>query len=344
MTFVGKGKRDRLGYTFKSQISMNQEKLLRYIKGEITSEAEIVEILDWIESSRETQKNYNQLKNLWVVSGLDHPYQVSFPAFSFSKTKQIPFQNRHWGSLLKYAAVFVLAFVLGSLSLYLKNKSERNALSAQYNTIDVPYGQRSQITLYDGTMVWLNSGTKLKYPVIFSPNSRDVIIEGEAYFNVAKDTQHPFVVRVGKLKVEVLGTHFNVCAYLDENEFSTTLEEGCINVYDSDNGKYIKMKPGEQVILNRKTDALKLWSVDTSLYTSWKENLLKFSNATFEEVIKKMERWYDVKITVAPGINTNERFTMTIKTESIREMLQLVSKTTKIDYEIKEKSVLIKKP
>ncbi len=323
---------------------MNEEKLLGYIKGEISSEAEIVEILDWIESSPENQKNYTQLKNLWVVTGLDHPDLVSIPAFSFGKTQPMPRQKHLWGSLLKYAAVFVLAFVLGSLSLYLVNQSERNALSAKYNTIDVPYGQRSQITLYDGTRVWLNSGTKLKYPVVFSAKTRDVSIEGEAYFNVAKDAKHPFVVSSGKLKVEVLGTHFNVCAYSDENEFSTTLEEGSVKVYDTGNGKFMKMNPGEQVVLDRKTDSFKLLRVDTDLYTSWKENLLKFDDAAFEEVIKKMERWYDVRIAVAPGINTKERFTMTIKTESLREMLLLVSKTTKIKYEIKENSVLIKKP
>lgn len=323
---------------------MNEEKLLGYIKGEIRSEAEIVEILDWIESSPENQIKYNQLKNLWVFAGLDHPDLVSIPAFSFGNTQPRPGQRNIWNSLLKYAAVFVLAFVLGSLSLYLIKQNEINNISTKYNTVMVPYGQRTQITLYEGTRVWLNSGTKLIYPVVFGPNSREVIIDGEAYFMVAKDAKHPFVVSSGKLKVEVLGTHFDVCAYSDENEFSTTLEEGSVRVYNTENGKYAKMNPGEQVVLNRKTDSFKLLRVDTELYTSWKENLLKFDDATFEEVIKKMERWYDVRITVAPGINTKERFTMTIKTESLREMLQLVSKTTKINYEIKESSVLIKKP
>ena len=323
---------------------MNEEKLLGYIKGEICSETEIVEILDWIESSGENQKKFTQLKNLWVISGLDHPDHFEVPYFSFSGNQQKHFQISLFGSLLKYAAVFIFAFILGSISLYMINQRERNALSAQYNTIEVPYGQRSQITLYDGTRAWLNSGTKLKYPVVFKPETREVTIEGEAYFNVAKDAKHPFVVSAGKLKVEVLGTHFDVCAYSDENEFSTTLEEGSVNVYNTKNGKFTKMNPGEQVVLDRKTDSFKLQNVNTDLYTSWKENLLKFDGATFEEVIKKMERWYDVRITVAPGINTKERFTMTIKTESLREMLQLVSKTTKMNYEIKESSVLIKKP
>jgi ferric-dicitrate binding protein FerR (iron transport regulator) len=323
---------------------MQEEKLLRYIKGEINSEAEIAAILDWIESSPENQKNYTQLKNLWVVTGLEHPDQVDVPVFSFPGNQQKNIPRNLYGSLLKYAAVFVLAFLMGSLTLYFINRSEYNALSAQYNTIDVPYGERSRITLYDGTKVWLNSGTKFKYPVVFSSDSRKVTIEGEAFFDVAKDKKHPFVVHAGKLQVEVLGTRFNVCAYPEDNEFSTTLEEGSVNVMNPASGKFAKLNPGEQLVLNRETDGLKLRKVDIDLYTSWKENLLKFDDATFEEVIKKMERWYDVKITVALGINTKERYTMTIKTESLREMLQLVSRTTKMNYEIKESTVLIKNP
>lgn len=323
---------------------MNEEKLIGFIKGDISSELETVEILDWIESSPENQKRYTQLKNLWVITGLDYPDQLAIPAFPFAKNKHVLIPKNILESFLKYAAVFILAFVLGSLSLYFINRSERNELFSLYNTIDVPYGERTQIFLYDGTKVWLNSGTKFRYPVAFSRNTRDVFIEGEAYFDVAKDVDHPFVVSSGQLKIQVLGTRFNVCAYPEDNEFSTTLDEGSVNSINTTTGKSVKMNPGEQVILNRETNQMKRLSVDTELYTSWKENLLKFEDATFEEVIKKMERWYDVKITVDPAIDTKERYTMTIKTESLREMLQLVSKTTKIKYEIRENTVVIKKP
>ena len=339
-----KGKRDSIGYIFKSQISMNEEKLIEYIKGDITSEAETVEILDWIESSPINQSSYTHLKNLWVLTGLDHPDVVDIPSFYFPEKERILIKNTLFGSLLKYAAVFMLAFVMGCLSLYFINRSERNELSLLYNTIDVPYGERSQITLYDGTKVWLNSGTKFRYPVMFSRDTRDVFIEGEAYFDVAKDLNHPFFVNAGQLKVKVLGTNFNVCAYGEDNEFSTTLDEGSVNAVNTTTGEGVKLIPGEQVILNRETNELNRLTVDTKLFTSWKDNMLKFEDAPFEEVIKKMERWYDVKITVDPSINTKERYTMTIKTESLREMLQLVARTTKINYEIKENTVLLKKP
>lgn len=322
---------------------MNEEKLIEYIKGDITLEIKTVEILDWIESSPENQRSYTQLKNLWVMTGLDHPDQVAIPTFTFPETERILLPDSLFGSILKYAAVFMLAFVMGSLSLYFINRSERKELSSLYNTINVPYGERSQICLYDGTKVWLNSGTKFRYPVVFSRNTRDVSIEGEAYFNVATDSKHPFVVSAGQLKVEVLGTSFNVCAYPEDNEFSTTLDEGSVNAINTTTGKGVKLNPGEQVILNRETNVLKRLKVDTELFTSCKDNLLKFEDAPFEEVIKKMERWYDVKITVDPSINAKERYTMTIKTESLREMLQLVARTTKINYEIKGNTVYLKK-
>lgn len=322
---------------------MNEEKLIGYIKGEIFSESETINILKWIESSTENQKKYNQLKNLWVLTGLDRPGEVAIPAFTYPKEKNLFSQKWIFGQYMKYAAIFIFAFAMGTLSLYFINKNQESKLCSLYNTIVVPNGERSQILLYDGTKVWLNSGTKLRYPVAFSSKTREVFIEGEAFFDVAKDKEHPFVVNTDKLSIKVLGTHFDVCAYSDDDKTFTTLEEGSVKVTNKSNGKELRLKPGEQVVLDRETNVLSQQNVNTDLYTSWKENLLKFENAPFEDVIKKMERWYDIKIIVDPSINTMERYTMTIKTESLREMLALLSKTTRIDYEIKVNSVFIKK-
>ena len=323
---------------------MNEEKLIRYIQGEKSSELEILEILDWIDANPENQKTYTQLKNLWVATGLHQEQSMAIPPFNYSKTESVLVFKHDFRSVFKYAAVFILAFALGSGCLYFYNQIERNQFSDIYNIIEVPYGDRSQITLYDGTKVWLNSGTKFRYPVAFSSKKREVFVEGEAYFDVAKDAKHPFIVMAGRLEVKVLGTSFNVCAYPEDNEFYATLDEGSINAINTKNGYRVKLNPGEQLVLSQNTNGMKLRLVNTDLYTSWKENLLKFENAPFDELIKKMERWYDVKINVDPAINTKERYTMTIKTESLREMLQVVSKTTYIKYEIKENIVTIKKP
>jgi transmembrane sensor len=242
----------------------------------------------------------------------------------------------------RYAAVFVLAFLLG-IGTYIIFEGSDTKYSENYTEINVPYGERSQLTLYDGTKVWLNSGTTLKFPLIFNSDKRKVFVKGEAFFDVAKDRKKPFVVNAGSLNIEVLGTRFNVCAYPDDSEAYATLEEGEIVASTSAGGK-VQLKPGEQAVFHSDSKKITLHKVNTELYTSWTENRLKLENAAFSDVIKKMERWYDVKITVDDEGSFTKRYNMTIKTESLREMLHLLSFTTPMKYEIKEDRVFICKP
>lgn len=260
-------------------------------------------------------------------------------AIAGSRERRISFKQQ----FLRYAAVFLLAFTLGWGSFQLF--SGRNAdFSDVYNEVKVPYGQRSEMTLYDGTKVWLNSGTELKFPLVFHGSQRKVLVKGEAFFDVAEDKTKPFMVNAGQMDIEVLGTRFNICAYPDDQELYATLEEGKIRAVNSGTGEEVSLLPGTQATLNLNSQKFNVQQVDTRLYTSWKENMLRFENAPFAEVIKRMERWYDVKIHMDEQINTGERYTMTIKTESLREMLRLVSFTTPITYEIKENQVFINQP
>ena len=242
----------------------------------------------------------------------------------------------------RYAAVFVLAFLFG-IGVYKFFGKSDSGYSAVYNEISVPYGERSQLTLYDGTKVWLNSGTTLKFPLVFDSDKRKIFVSGEAFFDVAKDRGRPFWVNAGELNIEVLGTRFNVCAYPDDSNAYATLEEGKI-IASTSAGEQVRIKPGEQAVFSVDDKSITLREVDTELYTSWKENRLKFENATFSDVIKKMERWYDVKITVDNTGNFTKRYNMTIKTESLREMLHLLSFTTPMKYEIEEDRVFIHNP
>lgn len=282
-----------------------------------------------------------------IIKSLE-PVEEELPAGRLEAVWQTVSNSRmkhiHWGEqVLRYAAVFILAFLLGwgSYQLFPNQKSD---YSETYTEIRVPYGERSEVTLYDGTKVWLNSGTELKFPLVFKTNQRKVFVEGEAFFDVTKNKDKPFVVNAGQMDIEVLGTRFNVCAYPDDQELYTTLEEGNILAVNSLTGEQVRLIPGNQATLNLNSQKFTLQAVDTKLYTSWKENMLRFENAPFSEVIKKMERWYDVKISVDEEINSGERYTMTIKTESLREMLRLLSFTTPIKYEIKENHVHIQQP
>lgn len=321
-----------------------EEKLIQYIKGKITSHIEVREILDWIEASEANQGKYNELKNLWVLTGLK---EVK-PQYSrkFFANKVSAKQSQVWPlhSFLKYAAVFVFAFLIGAGALYFIGQKQISQLSEVYNEIKVPNGEKSTITLYDGTKVWLNSGTTFKYPVAFNARQRNVFVEGEAYFEVAKNKKKPFIVHAGEIEVLVLGTKFNVYSYPDDDLLYTTLEEGSVNILLSGLNKKFKLSPGEQFEFSKQSKTPKLFKVDTELYTSWKENILRFENVPLSEILKKMERWYDVKIMVDGNLDTSERYTTTIKTESLREMLQVLSLTSDMKYEINEDIVEISKP
>lgn len=323
---------------------MEEEKLIQYIQGKLTSEEEITDVLDWIEASEANLKSYAELKNLWVMTGLQ---QVKEPySGKFFTTPVVPkgIYRSFTRSLVRYAAIFILAFLAGAITVYFAGRSGESRLYQTYNEIQVPNGEKSMITLYDGTRVWLNSGTTFKYPVAFQAKERKVYLNGEAYFDVSGRKEQPFIIQADQLKIKVLGTRFDVCAYHTEDEFFVTLEEGSVYTSSDVNGKELVLSPGDQAVFSRKTNQFAQIRVDTGLYSSWKEDLLRFQDTPFREVIKKMERWYDVNITLDGSINTEETYTMTIKTESLREMLNVLSKTTPIKYEINGKKVRIARP
>lgn len=317
-----------------------EEKIIQYINGNITSGDEVREILDWIEASEANQGKYNEIKNIWVLSGLQKVQSVNQQKFFSEKTIQLNLVK----TAVKYAAVFILAFIAGAISLYFWEQKPYNQLAEVYNEIQVPNGEKSNITLYDGTKVWLNSGTIFKYPAVFNGNKRNVFVDGEAYFEVAKDKANPFIVSSGSMEVKVTGTKFNVYSYPGEDMISATLEEGSVSIAMKGSEKSYKLNPGEQFKFVKSTNTAHLLKVDTRLYTSWRDNILKFENAPLSEILKKMERWYDVKFVIDENLDTSERYTTSIKTESLREMLRVLSLTTEMKYEINENIVKISKP
>jgi ferric-dicitrate binding protein FerR (iron transport regulator) len=316
---------------------MDQEKLIRYVEGNLLSESDLIEVLDWIDASDDNRKSYEHLKGLWVLTGISKAEADT--SLRFFPVGGAARQSLRMRSLFKYAAIFVLAFFIGASSLYLYNNLARPVLV--YNEIKVPEGEKSMVSLYDGTKVWLNSGTTLKYPATFSKKERKVYLDGEGFFDVAENAACPFVVSAHELNIKVLGTRFNVDAYAEKPDVKVTLERGAVYTQASEGGAAVVLAPGEQAIYNRSLKQIKQARVDPCLYSSWKENLLRFENAPLAEVIQKMEHWYGVQITMDRSVNPDDKFTMAIKTESLREMLNLISKTIPVKYEIDGDKVFI---
>ena len=193
-----------------------------------------------------------------------------------------------------YAAVFVVALLLGGLAVQLWGERTNQE---QFAEVKVPLGQMSEITLYDGTHVWLNSGTTLKYSKSFGRESRNVTLDGEAYFDVEK-SDVPFRVYLKRSFVEVLGTQFNVISYQNYSNSEITLVEGSVNVNNLNGNNIAHLKPSQQLTIDDVSLKAKLKTVDTDFYVSWTEGKIVFHDEKLSEICKRLERWYNVDITL----------------------------------------------
>lgn len=177
----------------------------------------------------------------------------------------------------------------------LKGKETTKTLEERYNELRIPIGGEYTIVLEDGTKVWVNSQSKLKYPVSFNKNNRKVYLEGEAYFEVAKDSKRPFyVITKNDINVKVLGTSFNVRAYNDEDVVETVLEEGTVQMNWLNDS--LVLKPSNLSIFNNCTKKMEVKQVDTDNYTAWKNGEFVFTKEPIESILHKLSRWYDMEV------------------------------------------------
>ncbi|MGA9639463.1 FecR family protein [Flavobacterium sp.] len=216
-----------------------------------------------------------------------------------------------------------------------------------YNTLTVPYGKKFEVTLSDGTLVHLNSGSTFRFPIKFlNGHKRQVHIIGEGFFEVTKDKKHPFVVETSQMNVTVLGTKFNVSAYPEDAFISTVLEEGSVSIsaINDIHKEVLRLVPGDQVNWGVKANAVNRKQVDTDIYTSWIDGRIVFKNQKFENIIKKLERHYNVKINNNYQALNKELFTATFDVETIEEVLNSFAESKTFKFKIKDKTITINKP
>ncbi len=204
--------------------------------------------------------------------------------------------------------------------------------------MSTPRGGTYQITLSDGTKVWLNAASTLKYPSKFSRNKRLVEIDGEAYFSVVKDAKRPFRVVSKGQEIEVLGTAFNISAYQDEAEIKTTLIEGSVRLQIGTSGERVSLVPGEQSILSGTTITKR--AVDTAPYIAWKDGNFHFDNISLSDMLKQMSRWYDVDV-VYENVVPKERFSGAMsRSVTLQTVLELL-RISEINYRIVGNKLII---
>jgi transmembrane sensor len=217
------------------------------------------------------------------------------------------------------------------------NKTDAQPEKVLFNTMTTPRGGQYKLTLPDGTDVWLNSASSITYPTAFVGNERNVSITGEAYFEVAKDKTKPFHVKAGSQTIEVLGTHFNVMAYADEDVIKTTLLEGSVKVQgDKESGI---LKPGEQSVINKNGELkVSVASVDEAM--AWKNGYFKFNRVGIKYIMRQLSRWYDVDVMYDGRVKEDE-FVGTIgRSENIVQALHLLE-LANVHFKIQDKNIIV---
>ena len=202
------------------------------------------------------------------------------------------------------------------------------------NQLVIPYGNQSRIVLSDSTVVWLNAGSRLVYPTLFKAETREVLLFGEAYFEVAKNPEKPFIVKTSDLDIRVLGTMFNVSAYAEDNVIQTVLKEGSVavrrngaNIFEKD----IVMKPNQLASFNKSNNDTKIYKVDADSYTLWTKGLISFEEIDFNRVIKQVERFYNISINFSnpkkESMRISGKLDLKRSRKEVMEYLEKVSST-----------------
>ncbi|WP_282016335.1 FecR family protein [Marinifilum flexuosum] len=226
--------------------------------------------------------------------------------------------------------------------LIYQKKSNITKSQLTYNTIIIPKGGEYKLTLMDGTRIWLNSNSKLRFPSEFGSGIRKVELKGEAFFEVAKDSVHPFVVNANKAQVKVLGTSFNVNAYSDLNEIVTTLVEGKVEVSDTLFGNKVKLLPNEQYRFNKSNGKTLKQVVDTEIYTAWKDGRFVFENESLEDIMIRLSRWYNVEVSFLNESVKELRFSGDLtRYDNIDQILELIEVTQKVKFTIKDRALWV---
>lgn len=245
----------------------------------------------------------------------------------------------YYRRLASVAAVITLLMITTG---YLSYKKGYDSIGCQTVEISNPLGTQSSIVLSDGTTVTLNAGSTVIYPAVFTGKNREVEIEGEAFFDVIENKDKPFIVKADRIRVQVLGTRFNVKAYNEEDNIEITLEEGSIGVGFDNQKKYITVEPGQQIFFDKTQDTFVRKRVNSNDYTGWKERKFYFNSVPFEDITRQLERRFNVHISIDSEELKQIVYTGDfVNQESLEQILRVITSDQRTSYTIEGDSVRI---
>ncbi len=344
-----------------SKINHIDQIIFTYLAGDANLE-EVQELRKWLNASPANKKQFEIIKNYWENSHLEVGILDGDQAFNKLKNKLYLITNFHnksieiqkkptessinWLKIMGIAASFILLVSSGIYFFYHIFQSSKPVNGIATEIKQNPAGQKSRIVLPDGSVVWLNSESSIRYPKHFSATQRDITLKGEAYFEVSKDVLRPFIVHSDLFDVTVLGTRFNVKSYSNDQNSSISLIDGKVRVHltsqEESHLEPVYLTPGEELAYNTKHHQLVKHAFDKESVTAWKEGILIFKDATFSDLKEKLERWYGITIEVEGTPPNNFIVTGKFENEYLDNVLRTLQFGRDFNYVI-EDSILIMK-
>lgn len=362
---------------------MNEELIIRFLQHDLTEE-EKIQFEKWLAESSENMKLFRTTKQAWALTGSFSTLDDQQTEAEYSKFKYRYLQSEYARKSLlssippfwRYAAVFIMASVFSFLLFKVIYKNENNVFLSSYNEIKTKPGEKTQITLADGSSIWINSCSQLKYPVNLASEQIDMYLEGEAYFDLKKLPNRKITIHTSRVNVNVLGTAFNLKSYNDDDIIETTLVRGQVALSypskDPKTQKQVFLSPNQTAIFYKKTNSVTFHgfaehrvlnlemlndtqklelknkynivveeSVDTESQISWINGKFTFKKETFESLAKRLERHYNVKISILDSSLKKSNFSGTFDKESIEQALKALSYPVPFRYTIIKDSIII---
>ncbi|MCT4591381.1 MAG: DUF4974 domain-containing protein [Carboxylicivirga sp.] len=315
-----------------------KEIITKYLENR-ASETDQHSLLKWIRSGknlkefRSVEKSWGDSLSTFGDDESENKRLLKFQAFMLNKEHHKTVKLHRILQMTKYAAIFILPIMVYASVRMLNTPTVYDSLV--WNEITTPAGLRSAFVLPDGTKVQLNGGTSLKYPTRFAEGERAVELKGEAYFEVVSDKSNPFVVDLGEMSVVAVGTAFNISAYAGDEELVTSLVEGKVNIVkNTENGhtELSTLKPNQQAIYDVNNGEVEQKSGDLNKYLAWRDDKIIFDNDSLPDVIKRIERWYNVEFILPDNMSKDYAFTGVFQGEPLSQILEILEVSTPIKF------------
>jgi ferric-dicitrate binding protein FerR (iron transport regulator) len=329
------------------KFSVIEDLLPGYLSGELP-ENDLAIIEEWRRESTENEELFLNLLKAWDSLPLLNEMENynSFEALKKVRKRINGKKQITWiKALQRIAAILIIPIILYSGFITYRAINTINEADKQpiMQTVTSRQGMITQFQLSDGTKVWLNADSELKFPTQFNGKLRDVSLKGEAFFEVVNNEKHPFRVKTKDLFIDVLGTSFNVNSFDDSKLTEVTLSEGKVSLsIEKEKGeKFLGfMKPGQRAVFDQESKLIYSQMVDVDKYISWRQSKLIFRDDNMEEVVKRLSRWFNVEIVIRDSEINKYVYKATFTNESIRQVLALLKISAPIDYEIQERKLL----